>query len=53
MEVKNWTVFGLLDPDFISNIKIACVFGKLKRSFPFTVIFSVWYLAVKYVILFI
>lgn len=28
MEVKNWTVFGLLDQDFISNVKIACVFGE-------------------------
>ncbi|ODN05802.1 RCC1 and BTB domain-containing protein 1 [Orchesella cincta] len=29
MELKNWTVFGLLDQDFVANIKLACVFGNL------------------------
>ncbi|XP_021955121.1 RCC1 and BTB domain-containing protein 1 isoform X1 [Folsomia candida] len=29
MELKNWTIFGLLDPEFFANIKIACVFGNL------------------------
>ncbi|XP_067014557.1 RCC1 and BTB domain-containing protein 1 isoform X2 [Anabrus simplex] len=29
MDLKNWTIFNLLGSDFISKIKMACVFGNL------------------------
>lgn len=32
MELKNWTVFGLLDQSFLSGVKIACVFGKENKN---------------------
>lgn len=30
MELRNWTVFGLVDPEFLATVKIACVFGTEK-----------------------
>ncbi|XP_069687800.1 RCC1 and BTB domain-containing protein 1-like [Periplaneta americana] len=29
MDLKKWTIFSLLEPEFISKIKMACVYGNL------------------------
>ncbi|KAK7864423.1 hypothetical protein R5R35_000463 [Gryllus longicercus] len=29
MDLKNWTIFSLLEPEFVAKIKMACVFGNL------------------------
>lgn len=35
MDLTNWTIFSLLETDFVSKIKMACVFGKIYFSFTF------------------
>jgi len=29
MDLSRWTLFSLLDKDFLSSVRLACVFGNL------------------------
>ena len=33
MELSNWTIFSLIDRDFASQIRLACVFGEQFSSY--------------------